>query len=113
MTVVGRTRVSEPASPGPRPAGQVRRIDVPAIAADLPYPLYGGYLDRITEDPRARPSPEVLVLPELGDGPHLVYAVQWWLFALLALGGFLVLARREAADRGAPPPVRRAPARAG
>jgi cytochrome oxidase assembly protein ShyY1 len=29
----------------------------------------------------------------------LLYAVQWFLFGVLGLGGYVVLARREAADR--------------
>lgn len=43
-------------------------------------------------------------------GPHLSYAFQWWVFALGALVGLVILARREAAMEAgeAPPPRRRA-----
>ena len=64
--------------------------------------MYGGYADLVREQPaprqragRARPAPET------SEGPHLAYAFQWFLFACLALGGYVVLARREAADRRA------------
>ncbi len=34
--------------------------------------------------------------PTLDEGPHLSYAMQWIAFALMALVGFVVLARRNA-----------------
>lgn len=100
VTVTGRIRPSEPASTtGAPPTGQVTRIDVSTIRAGLPYPLYGGYADLVRERPAPRTAPAILAPPEVSEGPHLAYAFQWFLFAGLALGGFAVLARREAADR--------------
>lgn len=102
VAVTGRVRASElPSTTGTPPRGQVTRIDVSEIRKDLPYRVYGGYLDLTHEQPRPRRAPALLPLPELDTGPHLAYAVQWWLFALMALGGYVVLARREAADRRA------------
>lgn len=99
VTVTGRVRVSEPRATGAAPPpGQVTRVDVAAIAADLPYPLYGGFVERLREEPAPAEAPRVLPEPEVDFGPHLAYALQWWLFALIALGGFVVLARREAHD---------------
>ncbi len=34
-------------------------------------------------------------LPELSDGPHLAYSVQWWLFAGLVLFGLYLVIREE------------------
>ena len=34
-------------------------------------------------------------LPDLGEGPHFFYGLQWWFFGLLAVGGFLYLAYDE------------------
>jgi cytochrome oxidase assembly protein ShyY1 len=42
--------------------------------------------------------PVVVPRPELDEGPHLSYAVQWFTFGTIALVGFVVLARREARD---------------
>ena len=36
-------------------------------------------------------APGRLVIPELGDGPHLNYAVQWFIFASIAVIGVTVL----------------------
>jgi cytochrome oxidase assembly protein ShyY1 len=102
VAVTVRVRASEPPSTtGTPPRGQVTRIDVSEIRKELPYPAYGGYGELIREQPRPRSAPALLPLPDLNTGPHLAYAVQWVLFALMALGGYVVLARREAADRRA------------
>jgi cytochrome oxidase assembly protein ShyY1 len=104
VTVVGRLRPSErQPSRGPRdgagvPAGQVVRIDVPRISTTLPYPAYGGYVELVSQSPDAKPSPTLLDTPELSEGPHLAYAVQWYLFASIAVGGFWYLLFREARE---------------
>ena len=36
--------------------------------------------------------------PELTDGPHLDYALQWFAFATIAVVGYAVLLRREVRD---------------
>lgn len=38
-------------------------------------------------------------LPEPGDGPHLSYAVQWFVFTTIALVGYPLILRRNARDR--------------
>jgi cytochrome oxidase assembly protein ShyY1 len=100
VTVTARIRPSEPASTtGTPPRGQVTRIDVSEIAKTMPYDVYGGYGDLTRVRPTPAEAPQLLPAPEPSEGPHLAYAFQWVLFAALALGGFVVLARREAADR--------------
>ena len=119
VAVVARLRPTEPPSTtGTPPPGQVSRIDTAAIARRLPYPVYGGYGEltdqrpsTTTTSPTSLPVPVPLPAPEPTEGPHLAYAFQWFLFAGLALGGYLLLARREALDRraavaGPVPPAR-------
>lgn len=102
VTVTARVRPSEPRSTtGTPPRGQVTRIDVPTISRGLPYPVYRGYVDLTREQPRPRHAPSLIPPPETSEGPHLAYAFQWFLFACMSLGGYVVLARREAADRRA------------
>ena len=99
VTVVGRARPSEPGDGGEdAPAGQVRRIDVPAIAASLPYDVYGGFAELVEQTPAAGSTPIPLPEPEPGSGPHLAYAFQWFVFAAIAVGGVAMLARREARE---------------
>lgn len=99
VTVVARLRPTEPPADGAfGPPGQVRRIDVSAIAKTLPYDVYGGFADLIKEDPRPAHAPRPVPGPEVTEGPHLAYALQWFVFAVIALVGVALLARREARD---------------
>ncbi len=108
VVVTARVRASEPASTtGTPPTGQVTRIDVSAIREGLPYPLYGGYAELTREDPAPERVPAPLRVAEVSTGLNLAYAVQWFLFALIALGGYVALARREATDRRTADPVSR------
>jgi cytochrome oxidase assembly protein ShyY1 len=97
VEVVGRIRVSEEGrgTGGDPAAGVIRHIDVDEIAAALPYPVYGAWVEAIDEQP---PPADALVrppAPTLDAGPHLSYAVQWFLFACIGIGGFILLARAE------------------
>ena len=96
VTVVARVQGSEPAKPAQLPAGQVLRVNVPSIAKDLPYPVYGDYADLVSEQPRPASAPTPLAAPTLDDGPHLSYAMQWYAFGLVAIVGWFVLLRRDA-----------------
>lgn len=78
------------------------KIDLARIQSQLPYrvdPLYLLLQHQTPGQSSALPIPSPL--PELSNGPHLDYAIQWFTFATIALGGFLVLALREGRDRSA------------
>jgi cytochrome oxidase assembly protein ShyY1 len=72
----------------------VRRVSRQEIAAKIPYPVAPYYLvsraDTATKNHPARRD-----LPALDEGPHASYAVQWFCFAAVALGGAALVARRE------------------
>ncbi|MFE1471999.1 SURF1 family cytochrome oxidase biogenesis protein [Nocardiopsis dassonvillei] len=80
------------------PEGQLMMVDVDQIAADLPYPVYGGYVDLTRQDPMPEAAPEPVVLHEEDAGMSASYAVQWWVFAVVAVGGWVFLVRREIRD---------------
>lgn len=47
------------------------------------------------------PSPQILDPPDVNDeGPHLSYAVQWAIFTVIAVGGYPLILRRAARERG-------------
>jgi surfeit locus 1 family protein len=50
--------------------------------------------------PPAGTLPRVIPLPELGNGPHLGYAGQWFLFGACAVVGWVVVVRRAARQGG-------------
>ncbi|MEM9035442.1 MAG: SURF1 family protein [Actinomycetota bacterium] len=103
VTVVGRLRDSQRArglaasDPDDGVLDVVSRVDVDRLAQQIDVELLPLFAERIAEGdtslPRAVPE------PDLGEGPHLSYAVQWFLFtAVVAIGYPLVL--RWAAHRG-------------
>ncbi|MFC7326247.1 SURF1 family protein [Marinactinospora rubrisoli] len=104
VTVTGRLQFSEtPENTGIRerdglPEGQIMIIEVADIAAELPYPVYGGFIELTGQDPAADPAPEPVPAPDTNMGMNLSYAVQWWVFAVIAVAGWFFLVRREVRD---------------
>ncbi|NYH52538.1 cytochrome oxidase assembly protein ShyY1 [Nocardiopsis arvandica] len=80
------------------PEGQIMMVDVGMIAEGLPYPVYGGYVDLTGQEPAPDAAPEPVDVHELDSGMSLSYAVQWWVFTLVAVGGWIFLVRREISD---------------
>ena len=75
------------------------RLDLEALRARLPYPLLPVAV-RQTPDSSLPRSPRRLPPPELTDGPHLNYAIQWFLFAGMAVAfAVLVVGRTKGAVR--------------
>jgi cytochrome oxidase assembly protein ShyY1 len=115
VTVIGRVHLSEskPDAVVPRDGRlETRRIAVPTLARELPYPLYHGYLLLDEQTPPADPAFSPIPIGHENDWQNAGYVVQWWLFALLALVGFGWAARREArGETGGGPADRTADAR--
>ncbi|MBA8794228.1 cytochrome oxidase assembly protein ShyY1 [Friedmanniella endophytica] len=110
VTLTGRVRRSEA---GNRAAitpvdNQMRLVNAYAIATTLPYPVRDGYIDQLQVTPAQTGGFQVKVLPELSDGPHFWYAVQWFMFTGIGIAGVVVFIRgdlreRRAAREGVPP----------
>jgi cytochrome oxidase assembly protein ShyY1 len=109
VTVVGHVRRDEK---GRRAAitpvaNQMRLINSGAIAAALPYPIASGYIGLLTVQPEQQGGFQPIQLPELSEGPHFWYAVQWFMFTAVAVAGIVVFirsdlrARREESDEAA------------
>jgi cytochrome oxidase assembly protein ShyY1 len=96
ITVVVRLRPGEavPSSGRSAPSGQVPTINLglvadevsPTAAAALEQSAYGVM---VSEDPEPATSPRALEAPSDDPGPHLSYAIQWILFAVM---GFVFIA---------------------
>ena len=88
----------------PDPDGIVRVLDVEGIASSLPYDLFPLPLQLAEQTPLQPGSVPIAVpLPELSEGPHLSYAIQWFSFALVALiGGTILVLRDRRAATGDP-----------
>ena len=101
VTVVGRVRSSER-----RRTGQVsdetgvqlteaRRVDL-----DVLGPQFGGTIApvfvEVLESQPAEPTLSPVVAPELSSGPHLSYAIQWFVFTACVAIGWVFAVRRSA-----------------
>lgn len=80
---------------GPQPAGGTwLRLDIEALRQRIAYPVIPLYIQQLAP-PSTTESLQRVPTPELQDGPHLSYAIQWFSFAAIALIGFIVVARRR------------------
>ncbi len=103
ISLVGRVRRSEPGRLNAiTPVdGQMRLINAYAVATTLPYPVVDGYIDVLQQDPARAAELQTKVLPEISDGPHFWYAVQWFMFTGIGLAGIVVFIRGDLRERKA------------
>jgi cytochrome oxidase assembly protein ShyY1 len=78
----GSTRVTDQSA---------RAISSVEIGKALDRPVYGGFTELKSEDPEPTTALEPAELPELNNGPHFFYGLQWWFFGVLAVFGFFYL----------------------
>jgi surfeit locus 1 family protein len=102
-TFVGYIELFPPESDAERDPRSTRsprawhRLDTTALLRTLPYGLEPYYVVALddTGSVRAADRPLRLSVPELGAGPHLSYAVQWFSFGTIALVGAGILVWRD------------------
>jgi cytochrome oxidase assembly protein ShyY1 len=94
-----------------------RAISSSQIQPAIGIPVYGGFVDLQTESPASAAPLVPADPPDLSNGPHFFYALQWWFFGILAMFGFGYLAWEEATGRAelrrAQQPAKKRPAPAG
>ncbi|MFF0295077.1 SURF1 family protein [Kitasatospora sp. NPDC004615] len=110
VTVTGRLRADETYAKvglknrGGLPDRMYKVINTEEQAKFSGTTVLGGYLELASSQPAAGASPTLLTEPGHTDiGPHMAYAIQWWLFTTLIPTGLVVLARREAKQHAAKP----------
>ncbi|MEE1737482.1 SURF1 family protein [Streptomyces sp. BE147] len=105
VTVVGRLKADETTGTSGikdlegLPDRQVMLINSSQQSQLLSRPVLGGYIEQTAPDAPGN-TPEQLASPDDSSiGPHMAYAVQWWLFAAGVPVGWVILVRREKRDR--------------
>ncbi|MEV4663674.1 SURF1 family protein [Micromonospora echinofusca] len=99
VTVTGRVHLSESGSVAvTRRDGKLetRRVGVPRLARELPYPVHGAYLLLDEQSPAAEPVFKDVPVGYTNNWQNFGYVVQWWIFAVMTLFGYGWVARREA-----------------
>ncbi len=95
VTVVGYVRVDATGDAAAVADGSARAISSRSIGRATGLEVYGGFVDAEEESPAPDTGLVPAELPDLGNGPHFFYGLQWWFFGLLAVFGFFYLAYDE------------------
>lgn len=97
VTVIAHLKPGEPSLAGrSAPAGQIPTIQLDEIDSLLSQPVYtGAYGLLASESPAPDTRPAPASKPEPDEGPHLSYAIQWIVFAILGFGGLAYALRQE------------------
>jgi cytochrome oxidase assembly protein ShyY1 len=95
VTVTGYVRQDATGDSAKVSEGSTRSISSKQIGPAIGREVYGGFVDLADEDPAPQTPLVKADLPDLGNGPHFFYGLQWWFFGLLAVFGFCYLAYDE------------------
>ncbi|MBM7520534.1 SURF1 family cytochrome oxidase biogenesis protein [Nocardioides nitrophenolicus] len=95
VTVTGWVRADGTGSSTEVDDHSTRAIASGPIGRAIDREVYTGFLALKSEDPEPETELAAVELPDLGEGPHFFYGLQWWFFGVLAVGGFGYLAWDE------------------
>ncbi len=98
-----RKRIFSPDIPPTGKVDAVNYVGVRRIGKQLPYALSMSDAYVLLRQQRpANKLPLYEAPPELTEGPHRAYAVQWFLFMLVGAVGYAAFIRRESKRKGPP-----------
>lgn len=78
---------------------RIRLINSEAISASLGRDVLPGYISLIESTPDNGEQLLPITPPPPSEGSHFSYALQWFSFSIIAVGGIFVLIRADLADR--------------
>jgi surfeit locus 1 family protein len=78
----------------PNAPRSLRVADFDSVRIRLPYPIFPFLLTQTSDSAERSDHPARLTLPLLDDGPHKMYALQWFVFALIAWVGVGAVVRK-------------------
>lgn len=104
VTVTGRVRASQKrrtgqlSDPADGVLTEIRRVDIDRLQQQIDAPVLPVYIDDLSTA-----STEIVPVaaPELTNGPHLSYTVQWFIFSAAAIVGWVLAVRHSARTRAA------------
>ena len=101
VTVVGLARATVTATrllqadPAQGVLTEMARPDLARLAQQIDGPLLPAYIQLQTQSPPPGDLPIPVPPPDLSEGSHLAYAVQWFIFATIAAVGYPLILRRQ------------------
>lgn len=117
VTVIARLKAGEPVIEGRSAVGNtLGTINLAQLQSELKQPTYLGAYGLLVSEKPAAVTGELSVKPERDEGPHLSYALQWYVFIIIAVVGTVFGARREyrnlnSADASSPEGRQKGPTR--
>lgn len=108
VQIAGRLRRSQPArtgqtaDDGSERLTEIRRVDLGALGQQFDQPLAPMYLELLESDPAEPDVIEPIPLPTLDSGPHLSYALQWFVFTVCVGAGWVLAVRKSVGERRDP-----------
>lgn len=89
VTVIARLYPDEPVVAGrSAPDGQIATINVEALTTGSVRDVYAGWYGQLVSENPEVPTGSLWSRPLLDEGPHLSYALQWYVFALMGYFGY-------------------------
>ncbi|HEX4976950.1 MAG TPA: SURF1 family protein [Nocardioides sp.] len=95
VTVVGWVRGDATGDAAEVSDRTTRAVSSREIAGTLDGAVLGGFVDLVSEQPEPAEPLVHAEAPDLSEGPHFFYGLQWWFFAALGVFGFGYLAWDE------------------
>lgn len=108
VTIVGRIRLSAErrtgavTDPATGRLTEVQRVDIPRIAKQLDGDIVPVYVEALISTPADDSSLSRIADPDFTQGPHLSYVVQWSVFSLFVVVGWVFVINRERRKGSAP-----------
>ncbi len=105
VELIGRVRPSEKHHTGATDNAstgdlkEIQRIDIERIAKQLDGAVLPIYLEQLQSKPSSGDLPAPVAKPVLSSGPHISYAVQWFLFSVCALVGWWLAVKKSIKTR--------------
>jgi surfeit locus 1 family protein len=91
---IGRRTDPEPGESGER-LEAFFLANIERISTQVSYPLLPAYIQQAPQGPVENPPHRSAPIPQLTEGSHLGYAMQWFIFALILAGGYPFFVKRE------------------
>jgi cytochrome oxidase assembly protein ShyY1 len=107
--VIGRLRNSEHRRTGQQSdvgsdrLTEIRRVDIDVLRQQFDDNVLPMYIEQLEATPADAASLEPISPPALDEGPHLSYTIQWFIFSVCVLIGWVLAVRRSAAIRSGKP----------
>lgn len=103
IDVVGRLRASERRATGQAAdeavdeLTEIRRIDIGVLAKQFTENVLPMYIERLESTPSDAATLQPIVAPDIDEGPHLSYTIQWFVFSICVIAGWVLAVRRSMA----------------